>query len=90
VFHPSLWHLIILLAVVLLVLGPKRLPQMARSLGGALRDFRGAMDDDTPSPAEEEKKREALVEARQEPPAPTPEIAAAEIAAEREPSRPVA
>jgi TatA/E family protein of Tat protein translocase len=84
VFHPSLWHLVILLAVVLLVLGPKRLPQMARSLGGALRDFRGAMDDDTP----EQKTREALVEARQEPPAPTPEIAEAEIAAEREPSRP--
>ena len=88
-FHPSLWHLIILLAVVLLVVGPKRLPQLARSLGGALTDFRGAMDDDAPG-SDEEQKRQALVEARQEPPAPTPEIAEAEIAAEREPSRPAA
>jgi sec-independent protein translocase protein TatA len=37
-------HLILLLAVALLVLGPKRLPEAARSLGRGLRDFRTAVD----------------------------------------------
>lgn len=42
-------HLIFVLVVALLVLGPKRLPEVGRSLGKGLRDFRQAMsgeDDD--------------------------------------------
>lgn len=36
-------HLIFILVVALLVLGPKRLPEVGRSLGKGLRDFKGAM-----------------------------------------------
>jgi sec-independent protein translocase protein TatA len=36
-------HLLFILVVALLVLGPKRLPEVAKSLGKGLRDFRGAM-----------------------------------------------
>jgi sec-independent protein translocase protein TatA len=36
-------HLIFLAAVALLVLGPKRLPEVARSLGKGIREFREAM-----------------------------------------------
>jgi sec-independent protein translocase protein TatA len=36
-------HLLFILVVALLVLGPKRLPEVGRSLGKGLRDFRGAM-----------------------------------------------
>jgi sec-independent protein translocase protein TatA len=36
-------HLIFILVVALLVLGPKRLPEVGRSLGRGIRDFRGAM-----------------------------------------------
>jgi sec-independent protein translocase protein TatA len=36
-------HLIFILVVALLVLGPKRLPEVGRSLGKGLRDFRGAL-----------------------------------------------
>ncbi len=36
-------HLIFLAAVALLVLGPRRLPEVARSLGKGLREFRDAM-----------------------------------------------
>ena len=36
-------HLIFVLVVALLVLGPKRLPEVGRSLGRGLRDFRDAM-----------------------------------------------
>lgn len=36
-------HLLFILVVALLVLGPKRLPEVARSLGNGLRDFRAAI-----------------------------------------------
>lgn len=38
-------HLIFLAAVALLVLGPRRLPEVARSLGKGIREFREAMSD---------------------------------------------
>jgi TatA/E family protein of Tat protein translocase len=38
-------HLIFLAGVALLVLGPKRLPEVARSLGKGIREFRDAMSD---------------------------------------------
>jgi sec-independent protein translocase protein TatA len=36
-------HLLFVLVVALLVLGPKRLPEVGRSLGRTMRDFRAAM-----------------------------------------------
>jgi len=36
-------HLLFVLVVALLVLGPKRLPEVGRSLGKGLRDFRQGM-----------------------------------------------
>lgn len=36
-------HLIFILVVALIVLGPKRLPEVGRSLGRGLRDFRQGM-----------------------------------------------
>ncbi len=39
-------HLLFILVVALLVLGPKRLPEVGRSLGKGLRDFRGALSGD--------------------------------------------
>ena len=39
-------HLIFVLVVALLVLGPKRLPEVGRSLGRGLRDFRSALSGD--------------------------------------------
>jgi sec-independent protein translocase protein TatA len=36
-------HLLFVLVVALLVLGPKRLPEVGRSLGRGLRDFRQGM-----------------------------------------------
>jgi sec-independent protein translocase protein TatA len=52
----SPWELLILLVVVLLVFGPKRLPEMGRSLGKGLREFKdsisGKDDDDRDRRAE--------------------------------------
>ena len=37
-------HLLFVLAIALLVLGPKRLPEVGRQLGKGLRDFRAAIN----------------------------------------------
>ncbi|MCS7005964.1 MAG: twin-arginine translocase TatA/TatE family subunit [Gaiellaceae bacterium] len=39
-FGISIWELLILLVVLLLVFGAKRLPEMGRSLGKSLREFK--------------------------------------------------
>ena len=41
-------HLLLILVVALLVLGPKRLPEVSRSVGRSLREFRGAINGETP------------------------------------------
>ena len=50
-FGIGIWELLILLLVLLLVFGPKRLPEMGRQLGKGMREFKdsvsGKYDDDT-------------------------------------------
>jgi sec-independent protein translocase protein TatA len=36
------WHLVVVLVVVLLIFGPKRLPEVGKSLGETIREFRKA------------------------------------------------
>jgi sec-independent protein translocase protein TatA len=45
IFQPT--HLLILLLVALLVLGPKRLPSAGRALGQSLREFKGSLTGDS-------------------------------------------
>lgn len=50
-------ELVLIFAIVLLLFGAKRLPDIARSLGRGIRDFKGALKEDqpedkTPSPKE--------------------------------------
>ena len=42
----SIWQLLIILAIVVLVFGTKRLKNLGGDLGGALKSFRKAMDTD--------------------------------------------
>lgn len=42
-FRPDLVHIAIFLLIVLLVLGPKRLPEVGRSLGRGLREFKDSI-----------------------------------------------
>jgi sec-independent protein translocase protein TatA len=46
-------HLLFVLVVALLVLGPKRLPEVGRSLGKGLRDFKTALSGDDERPHNE-------------------------------------
>jgi sec-independent protein translocase protein TatA len=42
------WHLLILLVVVVLLFGAKRLPDMARAVGQSMRILKGEMKDTAP------------------------------------------
>jgi sec-independent protein translocase protein TatA len=49
VFNISPLEIMVLLVIALIVLGPQRLPDMARSVGRGMREFRAALtsnDDD--------------------------------------------
>ena len=42
-FNVGPLELVILLVIVLLIVGPKRLPQMGRSLGSSMREFKNGI-----------------------------------------------
>jgi sec-independent protein translocase protein TatA len=52
------WELAILLIVVLLVFGPKRLPEMGKSLGRGMREFKNSI-----SGKDEDERRPELTAA---------------------------
>lgn len=56
---PGFWQILIVLLVVLLLFGGKRLPSLARSLGQSLVEFKkgvkGIEDDSASSRSDEEK-----------------------------------
>jgi sec-independent protein translocase protein TatA len=56
-FGIGIWEILILLLVLLLVFGPKRLPEMGRQLGKGMREFKDSIsgsgkDDDEPRRSE--------------------------------------
>jgi sec-independent protein translocase protein TatA len=42
-FGIGMWEMLVLLGVLLLVFGPKRLPAMGRSLGSSVRELRDGL-----------------------------------------------
>jgi sec-independent protein translocase protein TatA len=66
-------HLVILAIIALLVFGPKRLPELGRSLGSGMRSFKHAIegDDDDERPAVPAGAKEPAQDARAEMPAAT-------------------
>ncbi|MFP5240381.1 MAG: Sec-independent protein translocase subunit TatA [Acidobacteriota bacterium] len=46
----SIWHWIIVLAIVLLLFGPGRLGNLGRDLGKSIKEFKSAMNDKDVTP----------------------------------------
>jgi sec-independent protein translocase protein TatA len=57
-------HLLFILVVALLVLGPKRLPEVGRTLGSGLRDFRQAINGES---THDDRAPQAYVEPQTDP-----------------------
>ena len=43
---PSFWQILIAVAILLLIFGPKRIPALGKSLGEAIRGFRKGIKDE--------------------------------------------
>jgi sec-independent protein translocase protein TatA len=68
-FRNPVTDLIIVAVVALLILGPKRLPMLGRSLGQGLREFKEGITGESKDDADEERPALAAAPAA---PAPTP------------------
>ena len=93
---PSLggWELVILVGILVLLFGAKRLPDMARSIGQSARVFKGEMKGmkDDGKGADKDASDEDGAPAAQTPPAPLPPVATTPVeqpapAPVQEPSR---
>jgi sec-independent protein translocase protein TatA len=93
-------HLLFILVVALLVLGPKRLPEVGRTLGSGLRDFRQAIngeathDDRAPhayvEPEPDPMPADELDSSQTEPPSLDAAAAAPDGVHEQQPDEPAA
>jgi len=57
----SIWQLLIVLAIALCVFGTNRLKNVGADLGGAIKGFRKAMEDETRTPARAAEAEPALI-----------------------------
>ena len=63
IFEPM--HLIIVLAIAVLILGPKRLPEMGRSVGQGIREFRNVFSGENESEKDSDKRTAAIGEEKE-------------------------
>jgi sec-independent protein translocase protein TatA len=53
-------ELIVVLVIALIVLGPKRLPEVGKSLGKGMREFKDSLSGENQDEEERERERAAL------------------------------
>lgn len=58
----SIWQLLIILAIVIMIFGTKRLRNLGGDLGGAVRGFKNAMNDNQEDAKDEDNKTESLTD----------------------------
>ncbi|OGV73744.1 MAG: preprotein translocase subunit TatA [Methylophilales bacterium RIFCSPHIGHO2_02_FULL_57_10] len=58
----SIWHWLIVLAVVLLVFGTKKLRNIGSDLGGAVKGFKDAVREEQSTPEVEQKPDASVIE----------------------------
>jgi sec-independent protein translocase protein TatA len=57
----GVWEILLLLLVLLLVFGPKRLPEMGRSMGRGMREFKDSLTGKLGDEEEEEDEKPAVL-----------------------------
>jgi sec-independent protein translocase protein TatA len=75
-------QILIVLVIALLVFGPKRLPEMGKSIGRGIREFKGAILDDEPRRPAESPAKGAPAAAVPAAPGPVADADADEVAPE--------
>ena len=53
---PSIWQILIVLVIVLIIFGPKRIPGLGKSMGEAIRGFKKGLNEDEIDVTESAKK----------------------------------
>ena len=61
----SIWQVAIVLVIALLVFGPKRLPELGKSLGSGMKEFKDSITGNKREDEEEEKRAKLEVSASQ-------------------------
>ena len=61
---PSMPELLIVLAIVVLLFGAKKIPDLAKGMGKGIKDFKKAIKEDDEEPKEIVKKETDAVEAK--------------------------
>jgi sec-independent protein translocase protein TatA len=51
------WQIGLLVLVILLIFGGKKIPELMRGLGGGVKEFKDAMKEDQPKDSKEEEKK---------------------------------
>jgi sec-independent protein translocase protein TatA len=82
-FGIGIWELLILLLVLLLVFGPKRLPEMGRQLGKGMREFKESVSGSDKDDDDEDHTVHSVDEVAELPPA-DPETTSAAPTRERD------
>ena len=58
----SIWHWLIVLVIVLLIFGTKKLRNIGGDLGGAVKNFKDAMSEEQATPKVEQKPDGSVIE----------------------------
>ena len=78
----------VVLIIVLIIFGPKRLPELGKSMGHGIREFKDSLSGDSDKDSPEEKQRELQASQQAQVSQPQPPPAAADSPAES-PAEPV-
>jgi sec-independent protein translocase protein TatA len=69
----SIWHWLIVLAIILIIFGAKKLRHIGSDLGGAIKDFKKSMKEDDDKAKQEAAGQESKVIEGKATPVETPE-----------------
>ena len=51
------WEILLILVIVLIILGPKKLPELAKAIGKAMKVYKQAVEEPEERPRKARKKR---------------------------------